>query len=100
MSLQSEKWDAKRQLADATKILLTLIKVREHFQERVTQVDKSLVVQQRAHKGAAILRLGEHAPDWMQRLGRDALAKYFFLFNGYDFIKIRPISGNADNQCR
>ena len=69
--------DLKRQLADASKMLEALIKVREHFQNRVVQVDKSLVLQQKTVKGKPIYRLGEHTPSWMQRLARDALKLYY-----------------------
>ena len=71
--------DLKRQLADASKILEALIKVRGHFQDRVTQIDKSLEVQQKTTKGKPIYRLGEHTPSWMQRLARDALVLYYSL---------------------
>ena len=75
-SLQSEKREAKKQLASATQISNALINVRKHFLARVTNLDQNLATQEKSNKGSPILRLGDVAPPRMQRLAKDALAKY------------------------
>ena len=72
-SMQNEKWVAKNQLSDATKILTALVAVRKHFEMRVTKINPNLELQQKSQKGAPIYCLGEINPPWMQRLCKDAL---------------------------
>ena len=75
-SLQIEKWEAKKQLADATRILTALVAVRRHFMLRVAKISNDLELQQKSQKGAPILCLGDVVPPWMQRISKDALTEY------------------------
>ena len=74
-SLQSDKWEAEKQLPDATRIPTALVTARRHFEKRVTKLDKELVLQERSFQGPPVLCLGDVLPSWMQRLANDALAK-------------------------
>ena len=75
--LQSEKWDAKRQLSDATKILKALVATRKHFIARASKNEQTQTIEtKRDHARNPMWLLGEYAPAWMQRLDRDALVKY------------------------
>ena len=75
-SLQSEKWDAKRQISDAAKIPNALVKVRKHFVQRITQIDRIIAFQERSHQWKSILVLGDATPMWTQRLAKDDMGKY------------------------
>ena len=50
-SIQSEIWEAKKQLSDETRILASLVIVRRNFTTRVTKLDKELALQEKSFQG-------------------------------------------------
>ena len=46
------KWEAKKQLSDATRMLTALVTVRRHFNARVTKLDPDLAMQEKSFRGA------------------------------------------------
>ena len=75
-SLQNEKWEAKRIIQDAAKILPALIKLRKHFAQRVSQIDSTISFPERTKDGKPTLQLGDVTPQWMQRIAKDTMTKY------------------------
>ena len=72
-SLQNDKWVSQRIITDALKIPPSLIKVRKHFNQRVTQADSSITSPERSKGGKPSLQLGGEIPLWTQRLEKDAM---------------------------
>ena len=72
-SLQNDKWASQRIITDALKILTSLVKVRKHFNQRVTQTDSSIAFPERSKGGKPSLQRGDETPLWMQRLAKDAM---------------------------
>ena len=65
-STHREKWDADRQISDASKILAASANVRKHFVQRITQIDSSIAFHERTLQGKPILQIGDAAPARMQ----------------------------------
>ena len=73
-SIQAEKWGTKRQLADSGKILKALIALKKEAGKRLTQLRHDIgFALAFGEYGQPVLQIGETAPQWMDRLARDAL---------------------------
>ena len=74
--MQGGKWDAKKMITDAGKVLKTLVSLRKVFVEKVTKKEQNSVEETKFDdEGNAVQILGSRTPAWVQRLAKDAVTR-------------------------